>query len=47
MAKQYAAKQPIDHWRTQSGNQKIPRDTLKWKHNFPYYMRCSKSSSKR
>ena len=35
MAKQYAAKPPIDHWRTQSGNQKIPGDKWKQKHNGP------------
>ena len=28
-AKQYATKQPMDHWRNQRGNQKIPRDKLK------------------
>ena len=30
-AKQYATKQPMDHWRNQRGNQKIPGD--KWKQN--------------
>ena len=29
--KQYVIKQPMDHWRSQIGNQKIPRD--KWKQN--------------
>ena len=28
-AKQYATKQPMDHWRNQRGYQKIPRDKLK------------------
>ena len=45
-AKQYATKQPVDHWRNQRGNQKIPRDKWKWKHNDPKPMGCSKSSSK-
>ena len=44
-AKQYTIKQPMDHWRNQRGNQKIPRD--KWKSNDPKPMGCSKSSSKR
>ena len=39
-------KKPMGHWRTQSGNQKIPRNKWKWKHNFPKCMGCSKSSSK-
>ena len=46
-AKQYATKQPMDHWRNQRGNQKIPRDKWKWKHNDPKTMGCSKISSKR
>ena len=28
-AKQYATEQPMDHWRNQRGNQKIPRDKMK------------------
>ena len=44
--KQYATKQPMDHWRNQGGNQKIPRDKWKWKHNDPKPMGCSKMSSK-
>ena len=46
-AKQYATKQPIDHWRNQRGNLKIPGDKWKWKRNNPKYMRHSKSSFKR
>ena len=42
-AKQYAAKQPRDHW----GNQKIPRHKLQSKHDDPKPMGCSKRSSKR
>ena len=38
---------PMDHWRNQRGNQKIPRDKWKWKHDDPKPMGCSKSSSKR
>ena len=30
-AEQYATKQPMDHWRNQRGNKKIPRDKLKQK----------------
>ena len=45
-AKQYAT-ESMDHWRNQRGNQKIPRDKWKWKHNDPKPMGCSKSSSKR
>ena len=43
VAKQYATKQPIDHW----GNQKIPEDKWKRKHNDPKSMWHSKSSSKK
>ena len=39
-AKQYATKKPIDHWRNERGNQKIPKD--KWKHNNPKPMGGSK-----
>ena len=38
---------PMDHWRNQRGNQKIPREKWKWKHDDPKPMGCSKSSSKR
>ena len=31
-AKQYVTKQPMDHWRNQRGNQKIPRDKWQQKH---------------
>ena len=40
-------KQPMDHWRNQRGNQKIPRRKWKWKHNNPKPMGSSKSSFKR
>ena len=46
-AKQYATKQPKGHWINQRENQKISRDTWKWKHNSPKSMECSKSSSNR
>ena len=46
-AKQYATKQPMDHWRNQTGNLKIPRDKWQWKHDDPKPMGCSKSGSKR
>ena len=42
-AKQYAIKQPMDHWRNQRGNQKIPRDKWKWKHNDPKPMDAAKA----
>ena len=32
-AKQYANKQPMNHWRNQRGNRKIPRDNWKQKHD--------------
>ena len=31
----------------QRGNQKVPQDKCKWKHNFPKSIRCNKSSSNR
>ena len=46
-AKQYVTKQPMDHWRNQRGNWKIPREKLKRKNADPKPMGCSKSSSKR
>ena len=46
-AKQYPIKQPMDHWRNQRGNQKIPGDKRKWKHDDPKPMGYSKSSSRR
>ena len=46
-AKKYATKQPMNHWRNQTRNKKIPRDKWKWKHNNPKSMECSKSSSNR
>ena len=47
MAKQYATKQPVDHWRNQRGNQKLPRGKWRWKHTDPKSKGCIKSSSKR
>ena len=46
-AKQYVTKQPMDHWRNQRGNQKIPRNKWKQKPKDPKPMRHSKSSSKK
>ena len=43
--KQYATKQPTDHWRNQRENQKLPRDKRKWKYSGLKPMGCSKSSS--
>ena len=45
-AKQYATKQPMDHWINQR-NKKIHVDKWKQKQNDPKSMGCSKSSSKR
>ena len=45
--KRYVTKQSTAHWRNQRGNQKIPRDRWKWKHNDAKPTRCSKNSSKR
>ena len=39
--------QSQSQWRNQRGNQKIHQDKWKWKENFPKFMRCRKSSSKR
>ena len=44
---QYATKQPMDHWRNQRGNHKLPRDKSQQKYNDPKPMGWSKSSSKR
>ena len=38
---------PIDHWRNQRGNQKIPKDKWQWKYDNPKPMGHRKSSSKR
>ena len=46
-AKQCVTKQPMDHWRNQRGNQKIPRDIWQRKHDNPKPVGHSKSSSKR
>ena len=45
--KQYATKQPMDHWRNQRGNQKIPREKWQQKHKVPKPLRHSKRGSKR
>ena len=37
----------MDHWRNQRGNQKIPGDKWKWKHDDPKPVGHSKSRSKR
>ena len=46
VTKQHATKKPMGQWRNQRGNQKIPQDKCKWKHNFPKSMGCSKSSQR-
>ena len=35
------------HWKNQRGNQNLPRDKWKWKHNDAKPRRCSQNSSKR
>ena len=44
--KQFATKQPLDHWRNQEYIFLIPRNKWKWKHNGPKFMGYCKSSSK-
>ena len=44
-SKKYDTKQPMDHWRTERGTQKIPRGKWQWKHDDPKPIRHSKSSS--
>ena len=44
---QHATKQPMDHWRNQRGNLKIPRTKGKQRYNTPKPMGCSKSCSKK
>ena len=46
-AKHYVTKQPMDHWRNQRGNQKIPREKWNKKHDDTNPMGPSKSTSKR
>ena len=46
-AKKYATKQPMNHWRNQRGNLKIPGDKWKWNHSDPKSLGYSESSSKR
>ena len=45
--KQYDTEQPMYHWKNQGGNQKIPRERWKLKHDNPKPMGHSKNSSKR
>ena len=45
--KQHATKQPMDHWRNQRGNLKIPRSKWQQRYDTPKPMGCSKSRSKR
>ena len=45
--KQHATKQPMDHWRNQTGNLKMPGSKWQQRHNTPKPMGCGKSSSKR
>ena len=40
-------KQPADYQRNQIGNQKIPRDKWKWKHDHPKPLGHNKSNSRR
>jgi len=37
----------MSQWRNQTGNQEIPQDKWKWKHNFPKSTGCSKRSSEK
>ena len=47
-AKQYATRQPMDHWINQRGNKKkLPRGKWKWKQDNPKPMGFSKSISKK
>ena len=45
--KQHATKQPVDHWRNQRRNLKIPRGKWQQRSDNPKLMGCSKSHSKR
>ena len=40
-------KYPRDHWGSQRGNQKTPKNKWQWNHNDAQPMGCSKGSSKR
>ena len=46
-AKQYATENQWITEKKERGNQKIPRNKWKWKHDDPKPMGCSKSNSKR
>ena len=45
--KQHATKQPMDHWRNQRGNLKIPSSKWQGRYDTSKPMGCSKSHSKR
>ena len=44
--KQYATKQPMDHWKIKEEIKKISRDKWKWKHDDPKPIGCSKTALK-
>ena len=46
-ANQYTTEQPMDHWRNQRGNQKIPRDKWQQRYNNSKPMGHNKSSSEK
>ena len=46
-SKQYVTKKPMDQWRNQSGNKKIPRNKWQQKHNDSKPMGCSLAVLKR
>ena len=43
--KQHDIKKPVGYWRNQRGNQKIPWNKLKCKHNAPKSTECRKKQS--
>ena len=45
--KQHAPKQPMDHWRNQRRNLRMPRSKWQQRHNNPKPMGCSNSSSRK
>ena len=46
-SKWHVTRKPMGQWRNQRGNQKIPQDKLKWKHNTLESMGCNKISTNR
>ena len=44
---QHTTNQPMDQWRNQRGNLKIPSSKWQWRYDTPKPMGCSKSRSKR